>query len=85
MDLAGPPPDEDPPARVESVVVPRWVQLVALPLISARRLRPDARAAGAVVLLFIIASLVVLLLNPFVTLLRRLRIPAWIRGALLSS
>src|SRR5690348_14030011 len=33
------------------------------------------RAAGGVLLLFIIASLIALLLNPFVSLLRRLRLP----------
>jgi predicted PurR-regulated permease PerM len=69
-----PPPDEPPPARVQPVVIPRWVQLVALPLLvlGAWAL---ARAAGPVLLLFIVASLVALLLNPFVTLLRRARFP----------
>ena len=33
------------------------------------------RAAGAVILLFIIGALVALLLNPFVSLLRRARVP----------
>ena len=37
-----------------------------------------ARAAGPVLLLFIVAGLIALLLNPFVTLLRRARFP---RGA----
>ena len=72
----GDPPDltQPPPARVAPVVVPRWIQLVMLPLalLGAWAL---ARAAGPVVLLFIIASLVALLLNPLVTLLRRARIP----------
>jgi predicted PurR-regulated permease PerM len=52
------------------VVVPRWVQLVMLPLavIGAWAL---IRAAGPVVLLFVIAALLALLLNPFVALLQR--------------
>jgi predicted PurR-regulated permease PerM len=54
--------------------VPRWVQLVMLPLavIGAWAL---LRAAGPVVLLFTIAALVALLLNPFVALLRRRGLP----------
>jgi predicted PurR-regulated permease PerM len=56
------------------VVVPRWVQLVLLPLavIGAWIV---ISAAGRVVLLFMIAGLVALLLNPFVTILRRARMP----------
>ena len=55
-------------------MVPRWVQLVLLPLavLGAYGL---ARAAGAVLLLFIIAGLIALLLNPFVTVLRRRGLP----------
>ena len=79
------PPDtadeqELPPTRpplAEPVVVPRWVQLVLLPLavVGAYML---LKAAGAVLLVFIIAGLIAMLLNPFVALLLRLRIP---RGA----
>src|SRR3954452_7861888 len=73
-------PHEEPapvppaPPAVEQVVVPRWVQLVALPLmvLGAWAL---ARAAGGVLLLFVVSSLIALLLNPFVTLLRRARFP----------
>src|SRR5262245_19132324 len=56
------------------VVVPRWVQLVMLPLavLGAWAL---LRAAGAVVLLFLIAGILALLLNPFVSLLRRAHFP----------
>jgi putative heme transporter len=52
------------------VVVPRWVQLVMLPLavLGAWAL---LRAAGPVVLLFLIAGILALLLNPFVSVLRR--------------
>jgi predicted PurR-regulated permease PerM len=57
-------------AEQHRVVVPRWVQLVMLPLavIGAWAL---LRAAGPVVLLFIVAGLVALLLNPFVSMLQR--------------
>jgi putative heme transporter len=70
--LADLPPQ--PPARVEPVVVPRWIQLVLLPLalLGAWAL---LRAAGPVVLLFTVAALIALLLNPFVTLLHRARFP----------
>jgi predicted PurR-regulated permease PerM len=63
-----------PPARVAPVVVPRWVQLVTLPLavIGAYLV---LRAAGRVVLLFTIAGLIALLLNPIVSLLQRARLP----------
>src|SRR3954471_23836399 len=73
--LEQPPPA--PPARAQPVVVPRWVQLVLLPLaiVGAYLL---LRAAGPVLLLFTIAGLIALLLNPLVALLQRLRIP---RGA----
>jgi predicted PurR-regulated permease PerM len=57
------------------VLVPRWVQLVMLPLavLGAWAL---VRAAGPVVLLFTVAGLVALLLNPFVSLLQqRARFP----------
>jgi predicted PurR-regulated permease PerM len=85
-DVGEPPPEAaqpvldttpGPPARVEPVLVPRWVQLVLLPLaiVGAYML---LKAAGSVLLLFIIAGLIALILNPLVALLQRLRIP---RGA----
>ena len=67
-------PGPQPSTPVEPVVVPRWVQLVGLPL-AALGAYQVARAAGGVLLLFIIAGLVSLLLNPFVTVLRRARLP----------
>src|SRR4051794_9586859 len=78
--LSGP-PAEPPPARIEPVVVPRWMQLVGLPLIilGAWAL---ARAAGGVLLLFVVASLIALLLNPFVGLLRRLGLPRGVSVAI---
>src|SRR5919109_3400969 len=56
------------------VVVPRWVQLVMLPL-AVLGLWAVLSAAGRVILLFIIGALVALLLNPFVAVLRRARVP----------
>ena len=61
--------------RPPRTVVPRWVQLVVLPLaiIAAFLL---ARAAGKVLLIFIIAALIGLILNPAVEgLQRRVRLP----------
>lgn len=71
---------ENPPGGGEAMagpraVVPRWVQLVLLPLaiIAAWLL---ARAAGKVLLIFVVAALIGLILNPAVELLqRRVRLP----------
>jgi predicted PurR-regulated permease PerM len=56
------------------VLVPRWVQLVVLPLavLAAWAL---AKAAGKVLLVFIIAGLIALILNPAVTFLQRMHLP----------
>src|SRR5215213_7813630 len=56
------------------VAVPRWVQLVALPL-AVLFIWAILQAAGPVLLLFTISALVALLLNPFVMLLRRAGVP----------
>jgi predicted PurR-regulated permease PerM len=56
------------------VVVPRWIQLVALPL-TALAAWALAKAAGKVLLLFIIAALIALILNPAVSLVQRGRMP----------
>jgi predicted PurR-regulated permease PerM len=72
---AAPPPPYAPP-----VVVPRWVQMVLLPL-AIVGLYLVLRAAGRVVLLFTIAGLVALLLNPIVHWIQRGPIP---RGAAVS-
>jgi predicted PurR-regulated permease PerM len=80
------PPEEseeganEPAARslgrtVAPVVVPRWIQAVLLPLaiVGAYLL---LRAAGPVALIFLVATLAALLLNPFVVMLqRRARFP----------
>jgi predicted PurR-regulated permease PerM len=55
-------------------VVPRWVQLVALPL-ALLALWAVARAAGKVLLIFVVAALIALILNPVVTLVQRPRVP----------
>jgi predicted PurR-regulated permease PerM len=55
------------------VVVPRWVQLVLLPL-SLLGLWALARAAGSVLLILIVASIVALILAPLVRLFER-RVP----------
>jgi predicted PurR-regulated permease PerM len=63
------------PPRPPRTVVPRWVQLVVLPLsiVAAFLL---ARAAGKILLIFIIAALIGLILNPAVDVLqRRARLP----------
>jgi predicted PurR-regulated permease PerM len=56
------------------VVVPRWVQLVVLPL-ALLALWALAKAAGKVVLIFIIAGVIALILNPAVAFLQRSRLP----------
>ena len=58
----------------QRVAVPRWVQLVMLPLAVLGAVAV-LEAAGRVLLLFIIAAIVALLLNPFVGLLRRAGFP----------
>jgi putative heme transporter len=57
------------------VLVPRWVQLVMLP-ISLLALWALARAAGKVLVIFVIAGLIALILNPLVAFLQqRTRMP----------
>ena len=73
----------------ERIPVPRWVQLVLLPL-AVLGLWAILNAAGPILLLFIIGGIVALLLNPFVGLLRRQHVPRGIAvlivmGALVAS
>ena len=74
----GDPPAPEPvgaiPTPAPPVVVPRWIQAVLLPLaiVGAYLM---LRAAGPVALIFIVAALVALLLNPFVAMLQRARFP----------
>lgn len=73
-------PDTSETRRVVSAhraVVPRWVQLVALPLL-VLAIYVVARAAGPVLLIFTIAAVIALILNPLVTFVGRGRLP---RGA----
>ncbi len=56
------------------VVVPRWVQLVLLPL-ALLAVWALAKAAGKVLVIFIVAGLIALILNPAVALLHRTRLP----------
>jgi predicted PurR-regulated permease PerM len=57
-------------AEAPRVLVPRWVQLVMLP-ISLLALWALARAAGKVLLVFVIAGLIALILNPLVAFLQQ--------------
>ena len=67
-----PPAPSAPPGA--PVVVPRWVQLVMLPL-GVLALYALAQAAGIVLLLFIVAAVIALILNPVVGLVQRTRLP----------
>ena len=70
-------PEADEPARPAAaapVVVPRWVQLVAV-LLGGFALYAIAHAAGPVLLLFITAAIIALILNPVVATLQRVRVP----------
>jgi predicted PurR-regulated permease PerM len=64
------PPTPEPPR----VIVPRWIQLVLLPLalLAAWAL---AKAAGKVLLIFVVAGVIALILNPAVAFLQRSRFP----------
>jgi putative heme transporter len=61
-------------ASAPRTVVPRWVQLVLLPL-ALLALWALARAAGNVLLIFVVAALIALILNPAVAFLQRARLP----------
>jgi predicted PurR-regulated permease PerM len=62
------------PRPVQPWVVPRWIQLVTLPL-ALLALYAIARAAGVVVLIFVAAAVIALILTPLVSALQRARIP----------
>jgi predicted PurR-regulated permease PerM len=70
-ELGGPAAQAGEPART---VIPRWVQLAMLP-ITVLAVWALARAAGKVLVIFIIAALIALILNPLVSLVHRGRIP----------
>ncbi len=58
------------PRTPKQVVVPRWIQLVVLPL-GLLALYALARAAQTVVLVFLVATVIALILNPLVKRLQR--------------
>jgi predicted PurR-regulated permease PerM len=64
----------EPRVSPPPVVVPRWVQLVVLPL-AVLGLWALARAVGTVLLILLGASTIALILNPIVRLLHRHRVP----------
>jgi len=65
----------EPPPRVPApVVVPRWVQLAMLPILLLGMFAV-ARAAGVVLLVFIVAGVTALILNPIVSIVQRARVP----------
>jgi len=80
-ELSAPPPEQTLPPPVSRVVVARWVQLVVLPL-ALVALFELARAAKTGLLVFLIASIIALMLNPLVSLLHRFRIPRGIAVAM---
>jgi predicted PurR-regulated permease PerM len=62
------------PAEAPRAVVPRWVQLVLLPL-ALLVLYALAKAAGKVLLIFVVAGVIALILNPAVAFVQRRRLP----------
>ena len=68
------PPHEPARSAVQPVVVPRWIQLVTLPL-AILALYALAKAAGIVLLLFCVAAVVALILQPLVAFVQRGRVP----------
>jgi hypothetical protein len=76
-DLLPQAPAADEPARspaVAPVVVPRWIQLVAV-ILGGLAVYAIVTAAGPVLLLFITAAIIALILNPVVATLQRARVP----------
>ena len=71
----------EPPRIPAPVVIPRWVQLASLPVILLA-LWALARAAGVVLLVFIVAAVIALILNPIVTVVQRARVPRGLAVAL---
>ena len=65
---------ESPAPGPPRAVVPRWVQLVLLP-VALLALWALAKAAGKVLLIFVIAAVIALILNPVVSFVQRPRIP----------
>jgi predicted PurR-regulated permease PerM len=68
-------------SRPSRVQIPRWVQLVGLPLLLLLAWT-IASAAGHIVFLFLVAALLALLLDPLVRALQRVRLPRGVSVAL---
>ena len=66
--------EDESPHEPPRAIVPRWVQLVLLPL-AIVAVWALAKAAGKVLLLFVVAGLIALVLNPAVAMMHRDRIP----------
>jgi predicted PurR-regulated permease PerM len=84
----GPEPDDPrriivfvPPSTASTIQIPRWIQLVGLPLLLLL-IWAVAGAVRHVVFLFLVAALVALLLNPIVRGLTRMWIPRGIGVAI---
>jgi predicted PurR-regulated permease PerM len=67
-------PELPPQAEPPRAIVPRWVQLVLLP-VTLFALWALAKAAGKVLLIFVIAALIALILHPAVAFVQRPRVP----------
>ena len=67
-------PELPPQAEPLRAIVPRWVQLVLLP-VALLALWALAKAAGKVLLIFVIAAVIALILNPVVAFVQRPRVP----------
>ncbi len=70
-----------PPASSAPAVIPRWVQLVLLPM-ALLGLYVVVRASGPVFLLFTTAAVIALILTPLVGLLQRAHLP---RGVAIAA
>jgi predicted PurR-regulated permease PerM len=73
--------DPSQPHVPSPLVVPRWVQLVTLP-VALLALWALARAAGVVLLVFMVAAVIALILNPMVAVLQRGHLPRGLAVAL---
>jgi predicted PurR-regulated permease PerM len=69
------------PANPAKLMVPRWIQLIAVPLL-VLGLWAAALAAGPVLLLFAIAGVLALILDPVVRLIQRAYVPRGLAVAL---
>ncbi len=73
-ELAADVTEESPAPEPARAIVPRWVQLVLLPL-ALLALWALAKAAGKVLLIFVVAAVIALILNPVVSFVQRPRVP----------